>query len=126
MGLVGAVLYVKNFPRMKVFYQQMLGSQPVNTEWIDTWALFDTGSTRFSLHAIPTQIAQSIAISDPPEARESSPVKLIFAVGNVPEERKRLEAMGITIVQRLWQNAAEECDGVDPEGNIFQISSARQ
>jgi predicted enzyme related to lactoylglutathione lyase len=50
-------------------------------------------------------------------------VKLIFAVDDVPAERNRLEALGIAILQRPWQNAADECEGIDPEGNIFQISS---
>ena len=111
---------------MKDFYEQMLGAQPVNTEWIDSWALFDVGGARFALHAIPAEIARNIEISSPPKARETSPVKLIFAVDDVPAERSRLEAMGITLLQRPWQNAAEECEGIDPEGNIFQISSVRR
>lgn len=110
---------------MKGFYQQVLGVQPVHTEWMDSWALFDTGGTRFALHAIPVEIARDIELSSPPKPREASPVKLIFAVDDVPGERNRLEVMGITMVQRPWQNAAEECDGIDPEGNIFQISSIR-
>jgi catechol 2,3-dioxygenase-like lactoylglutathione lyase family enzyme len=119
------MIYVKDFPRMKEFYRQMLGAQLVNTEWTDTWALFDADGTRFALHAIPAEYARTIEISSPPKARETSPVKLIFAVDNVPAERNRLEAMGITMLQRPWQNAAEECEGVDPEGNVFQISAVR-
>lgn len=108
---------------MKNFYQQMLRAQPVNTDWTDVWALFEAGGARFALHAIPTEIARNIEISSPPEPRESSPVKLVFAVENVPEERKRLEALGIALFHRPWQNPARECEGVDPEGNIFQITS---
>jgi hypothetical protein len=103
----------------------MLSAEPVNTEWTDSWALFDTGGARFALHAIPAEIARNMEISSPPQWRETSPVKLIFAVDNVPAERNRLEAMGVTILRRPWQNAAEECEGVDPEGNIFQISSVQ-
>jgi hypothetical protein len=110
---------------MKEFYRQMLGAWPVNTEWTDTWALFDADGTRFALHAIPAEYARNIEISSPPKPRETGPVKLIFAVDNVPVERNRLEAMGITMLQRPWQNATEECEGVDPEGNIFQISAVR-
>ncbi len=110
---------------MKEFYRQMTGAQPVNTEWTDTWALFDTDGTRFALHAIPEEYARNIEISSPPKPRETSPVKLIFAVDNVPAERTRLVAMGITMLQRPWQNVAEQCEGLDPEGNIFQISAVR-
>jgi predicted enzyme related to lactoylglutathione lyase len=53
-------------------------------------------------------------------------VKLIFAVDDVPAERNRLEAMGIALLQRPWQKPSEACEGIDPEGNIFQISAVRQ
>jgi predicted enzyme related to lactoylglutathione lyase len=122
MRLECAVIYVKDFPRMKEFYGQMFRAQPVNTERADTWALFDAAGTRFALHAIPAEYAQDIEISSPPRAREMNPVKLIFAVDDVPAERTRLEAMGITILQRTWQNPSEACDGIDPEGNVFQLS----
>jgi predicted enzyme related to lactoylglutathione lyase len=125
MRLHCAMLYVKDFLRMKEFYQQMLGTPPVNTEWTDTWALFDVGGARFALHLIPPEHAASIQISSPPKARETDPVKLIFAVDDVLAERNRLQAMGITILQRPWQEPTEAFEGVDPEGNIFQISAVR-
>jgi len=125
MRLECAMLYVKDFPHMRKFYEQMLGTPPVNTEWTDTWALFDVGGARFALHAIPPEYARNIQISSPPKARETDPVKLIFAVDNVPAERNRLETMGITMLQRPWQEPTEACEGVDPEGNIFQISAVR-
>ena len=89
------------------------------------WALFDTEGTRVALHAIPAEHAGDIEISCPPQARESNPVKLIFAVDDVRSERARLEAMGVTMLPRPWQKPDEACDGVDPEGNIFQISAVR-
>lgn len=125
MRLAGAMIYVRDLARMKDFYQEMLGTQPLNTEWMDIRALFDAGGTRFALHAIPTEIAQTVEVSSPAKARESSPMKLIFAVDSVPEERKRLEAMGIKTLQQPWQKTSEVCEGVGPEGNIFQISSVR-
>jgi extradiol dioxygenase family protein len=125
MRLECAMLYVKDFPHMRDLYETMLGTRPVNTEWTDKWALFDLGGARFALHAIPQEYARKIQISSSPKARETEPVKLIFAVDNVPAERNRLEAMGITMLQRPWQDPTEACDAVDPEGNIFQISAAR-
>jgi hypothetical protein len=74
---------------------------------------------------IPTEYARNIEISSPSKARETSPVKLIFAVDNVPAERNRLEALGITMLQRPWQNATEQREGVDPEDDVFQISAVR-
>jgi predicted enzyme related to lactoylglutathione lyase len=112
------MLYVKDFPRMREFYGNLLQSQPINTEWTDTWALFDIGGTGFALHAIPGEHAQN---TTPPPRREESPVKLIFAVDDLAAEGARLQAMGVTMLQRSWQESAESCDCVDPEGNIFQI-----
>ena len=123
MRLACAVIYVRDFTRMRDLYRQILGVEPVDTQPRDTWALFDTGGTRLALHAIPAEIAQNIDVASPPKARESGPVKLIFAVDNVPAERRRLEAMGMTTLQRPWQGVDEACEVVDPEGNIFQISS---
>jgi hypothetical protein len=52
----------------------MLGVKPVNEKSVDEWAEFDTGSTRFALHAIPADIAKQIEISSPPRPREKDPV----------------------------------------------------
>jgi predicted enzyme related to lactoylglutathione lyase len=117
MTLACSMLYVKDFARMRDFYANVLQTQPINTKWTDTWALFDAGGTQFALHAEGTEP------SIPPSTRERSPIKLIFAVGDVPAERARLEAMGITTLQRSWQEPTESCECVDPEGNVFQIAA---
>ena len=122
MHLSGAVLYVKDLERMKRFYGEMLGSEPTNQSWADVWAVFDKGGIRFCLHAIPAALNVEIAI--PPELREDAPVKLMFEVEDVEAERERLESRGIQMIRRPWQKPGEACDGVDPEGNVFQILSS--
>jgi len=124
MHLNGAVLFVKDFPRMRDFYGDMLQARPINREATDSYALFTPNGGRFAIHAIPQEYARDIQIASPPQARERNPVKLIFAVEDVPSERARLAAMGVTMLQRSWQNPTEACDGVDPEGNVFQITSS--
>lgn len=109
------MLYVKDLARMREFYGRLFQTPPINTEWIDSWALFHVGGTKFALHAIPAEGMEASS------KREQSPVKLIFAVEDVSAERARLEAMGIAILQRSWQEPAESCDCADPEGNIFQL-----
>jgi predicted enzyme related to lactoylglutathione lyase len=123
MRLGCAMTYVKDFARMKEFYSKMLGTKPINKEWTDSWAEFDAEGARFALHAIPAEIAQGIEISTPPKPRERGSIKLIFRVEDVGAERARLESLGITVLNRPWQDPAESCEGIDPEGNIFQISS---
>ena len=116
-----AILYVKDLQRMKRFYSEMLGVQAANPDWTDAWATFDTGGARFSLHAIPAEIAKTIVIESPPTPREQQAVKLSFEVKDVESERARLESLGAQTVRRPWQKTGEACDAVDPEGNVFQI-----
>jgi predicted enzyme related to lactoylglutathione lyase len=115
------MLYVKDLARMREFYVGVLQTPPINTEWTDTWALFDAGGTKFALHAIPADHADGTELSSPTPKKSS--VKLVFAVGDVPAERLRLETTGVTTLQRSWQEPGESCDCVDPEGNIFQIAA---
>jgi catechol 2,3-dioxygenase-like lactoylglutathione lyase family enzyme len=119
MRLSHAMIYVKDLPRMVAFYTGTLGLKPIEETRLDNWVEFETGGARFSLHAIPAQIAAGIEISSPPKPRETSPVKLFFEVDDVAAERRKLEALGVQIIERPWGG----CDGVDPEGNIFEIDS---
>jgi catechol 2,3-dioxygenase-like lactoylglutathione lyase family enzyme len=123
MRLKSAMIYVRDLPRMRAFYGQMLEAKPVNSEWTDRYALFDAGGADFALHAIPGETAGRPETASPPRPRETSPVKLTFAVDDVRAERARLEGMGVAIIQRPWQEPDQACDGVDPEGNIFQITA---
>jgi predicted enzyme related to lactoylglutathione lyase len=115
MRLRGAMIYMKDLPRMQAFYRQMLRVAPADET--DGWVRFDAGGVSFALHAIPAHIASRIHIPSPPPPRETNPVKLIFEVDDVESTRARLEALGIATVQRPWGS----WDGVDPEGNIFQF-----
>ena len=124
MQLRSAILYVKDLKRMKVFYSEMLGTNPTNQNWADAWATFETGAAHFSLHAIPAEIAKSIVIDSPPTPREQHAVKLIFEVKDVESERARLESLGAKLLRRPWQKPGEACDAIDPEGNVFQICSS--
>jgi catechol 2,3-dioxygenase-like lactoylglutathione lyase family enzyme len=121
MRLNHAMIFVKDLPGMTTFYSSALELQPIEETRLDNWLEFDTGGARFSLHAIPVDIASGIEISSPPRPREKNPVKLFFEVDDLASERQRLEAMGVTIIERPW--GAVEC--VDPEGNIFQINAKR-
>jgi predicted enzyme related to lactoylglutathione lyase len=113
------MIYVKDLHRMAAFYGDILGLKLIDETRMDTWVEFEAGAAQFALHAIPPQIAHQIQTSSPPQPREKNPVKLIFEVENLVSERRRLEALGVTIVQRPWGTF----DGIDPEGNIFQIYS---
>ena len=104
---------------MADFYGNVLGLAPIEETRIDSWVEFDAGGARLALHAIPDPLASRIEISSPPRAREENPVKLAFLVDDVEREQARMAALGIELVRKPWG----ACEGVDPEGNIFQICS---
>jgi len=119
MRLNRAMIYVKDLNRMTTFYAETLGLKLVEETRTENWVEFEAGATKFSLHAIPSETADQIEVSSPPRPRERNPVKLSFEVDDVASERKRLESLGVTVVQRPWG----AYDGIDPEGNIFGIYS---
>jgi catechol 2,3-dioxygenase-like lactoylglutathione lyase family enzyme len=114
------MIFVKDLARMTTFYRDTLGLKPIEGTRLENWVEFDTGSTRFALHAIPPEIAQRIEIATPPQPREKNPVKLSFEVEDAASERRRLEALGVPLVERPWG----AYDGIDPEGNVFGIDSS--
>ncbi len=106
---------------MTAFYRDALGLAPLPERAQPGWVELDAGGVTVALHAIPEAIAASIAVGDPPLARESAPIKLVFAVDDVAAARARLAASGAVMGDvRSWG----ACDGVDPEGNVFQIAAA--
>ena len=113
MRLNGAMIYVKDLPRMVAFYEMSLGLKPIKETRMDTWVEFDAGGSCFALHAIPAPIASQIEVSSPPQPRESNPVKLIFEVEDLEMEVNRLTALGLSILQRPWGTF----DGIDPEAS---------
>ena len=122
MQFHGAMLFVRDLPRMTSFYADVLGLQVIDETRMDTWVEFETGSTRFSLHAIPAEIVARIGPSpSPPKPRESSPTRLDFSVADIESERARLESLGVPILVRPWGSY----DAVDPEGNVFGLRPFR-
>ena len=115
------MIYVKDLDRMAAFYGNTLGLKPIEETRMENWVEFEAGTTKFALHAIPSEIAGQIEISSPPRPRAGNPVKLSFEVDDVASERQRLESLGVPIVERPWGSY----DGIDPEGNIFGIYSTR-
>jgi len=122
MRLTRAMIFVKDLPRMTAFYGETLGLRAIQETRMDTYVEFDAGAASFALHAIPTHIAEQIKIVSPVQPRENNPVKLSFGVENIHSERKRLETLGVTILERPWGS----WDGVDPEGNVFGICPSPQ
>jgi predicted enzyme related to lactoylglutathione lyase len=110
------MLFVKDLPRMTIFYRDVLGLTVNEATRLPDWVEFG-GDAQFALHAIPATIAAGISIESPPRAREQGSTKLTFVVKDVEATLASIEAMGLTLLRRPW-GAVE---AVDPEGNVFAL-----
>jgi catechol 2,3-dioxygenase-like lactoylglutathione lyase family enzyme len=116
-----AMLFVVDLGRMEAFYRDVIGLRPIEATRHPDWVAFETqGGAPFSLHAIPARIAASIAVPSPAVPREQASCKLTFATGDLAAERKRLEDLGVMILDRPWG----DWDLVDPEGNVLGVRAA--
>jgi catechol 2,3-dioxygenase-like lactoylglutathione lyase family enzyme len=114
-----AILFVKRLEPMVSFYGDTLGLTLLKDGSSQSWAEFAAEGARLALHAIPAELAETIVVADPPRPREETPIKLVFWVDDVAAERTRLLSRGVVMLElRAWG----ACDGVDPEGNVFQIA----
>lgn len=118
MRLHSVLLFAKDLPRMSAFYGGSLGMIEVEGTSSDTYVEFHAGDARLALHAIPPEISSQFEVTSPPQPREDTPVKLIFAVDDLQAECERLRTLGVPFTLRPWGAA----DVIDPEGNIFQLS----
>ena len=113
MRLSGAMLFVVDLEMMTAFYRDVIGFAPIADTRLADWVEFDTGTTRFALHAIPTELG--VTASSTP--RETQSCKLILEIDNADSERDRLTSAGVTILPRPWGG----WDFADPEGNVFGV-----
>jgi predicted enzyme related to lactoylglutathione lyase len=118
MKLGMAMIFAKDMDRMTTFYRDGLGLQLLPGESSEGWTVFDADGTRLALHAIPAAIANAIVITDPPQPREDTPIKLVFHAPDLAAARARLVAHGAVMFEPRPSGAS---DGLDPEGNVFSL-----
>ncbi|MBR0775160.1 hypothetical protein JQ625_09980 [Bradyrhizobium diazoefficiens] len=125
-GLIGAVLYAKDLGRLAQFYAEVAG---IELQVIEKgFAVLGTKPSQFVIVRIPKRIADQISIEAPPEVREETPIKPVFAVEDIARARARAAALGgaVDAASREWEFEGEAvCDGHDPEGNVFQLRTSR-
>src|SRR6185295_15465044 len=94
-----AMIFAKDMTRMTAFYRDALGLTVVPDKASAEWVELDAGGARVALHLIPEKYAKDIQITTPPKARSENPIKIAV----------------------MFDPHAFGCDGLDPEGNVFQI-----
>lgn len=77
-----------------------------------------------TVHAVPAAIAASIGAATPDMRRGDAAIKLAFAVTDLALLRERVAKSGGLLgpPEREWSMPGMRAvDGVDPEGNVFQL-----
>jgi catechol 2,3-dioxygenase-like lactoylglutathione lyase family enzyme len=120
------VLFAKDLAAMARFYAGVAGLAVVASEA----DLIVLASARFELvlHALPPDVAASIAISRPPALRTEVPTKLVLPVASLAAARAAAPALGGALFPeaRAWEAMGfRACDGFDPEGNVLQFRERR-
>ena len=109
-GIRRVILFTTNFAVMRDFYRDKIGLEIVGEE--EGWADFDAGLIRLALHAGTSR-------------GNEGAFKLAFYCEDVEAGCAELTTRGVKMggITRFGQIAM--CDGHDPDGNRFQISSRR-
>ncbi len=118
-----AVLYVKDLEVMRAFYAACFGLSAVESGGLD-FCVLASDDWDLSLVVMPAAIAATLVITDPPQRREESPIKLAFEVASIEEVRLVVNAAGgrPDPAGSAWDfRSFRHLDCLDPEGNVVQL-----
>ncbi len=117
-----AVLYAKDISKVSNFYAKVAGLQVTHEE--QGHVVLESGVFQLVVVAVPRKFAPSIHITEPPQPRESTAIKLVFPVASITTARQVAQSHGGQLNQpeREWLfQGSRVCDGQDPEGNVVQF-----
>jgi predicted enzyme related to lactoylglutathione lyase len=117
------VLFAKDLDTLRRFYRDCLGLDEVSAD--AGFVVLGSHGAELALHAVPEEVAARIEIETPPEARENTPIKPVFAVDDIDELRERIPESGGLLRQTRSFGKRRLCDATDPEGNVFQLVDLR-
>ncbi|VWC16004.1 lactoylglutathione lyase [Burkholderia lata] len=115
------ILYVQDIASLKTFYQQYF-DLPVVEEIENEWVVLGAGTIELALHLAGPAFRHAV-----PAHAEASHVKFVFSIGqDIGAHRDRLSGSGVTVrdLKRYDGFAYTMYDGIDPEGNVFQVMQA--
>lgn len=119
------ILYVQDVALLKTFYQRYF-DLPVIEEIENDWVVLGAGAIELALHLAGPAFRHAVP-ADAEARAETSHVKFVFAIGqDIGAHRGRLAGDGVTVrdLKRYDGFAYTMYDGIDPEGNVFQVMQA--
>ena len=114
------ILYVQDVALLTAFYRQYFGL-PVVEAIDDEWAVLDAGTIELALHLAGPAFRRAATT---PARTDANNVKLVFSIGtDIDAHRERFVRDRVTVraLKRYDGFAYRMYDGVDPEGNVFQV-----
>ena len=102
------ILFTSHMEAMEAFYRVVLGLKIAGRE--DGWVDFDAGECHLALHAEGGK----------PGKR---PPKIVFHATDVAIARTALVKRGAKMGKVVSAKKFDMCNGTDPDGNPFQVSS---
>jgi len=121
----GAVIYAKDYKALANFYEMVAGL--THCEADGEYVLLEAPSFQLVILKIPERIAANITIEKPPRKRENTPIKLFLNVSSIENARKTAKGLGgeLNGAEKEWKfHGVKRCDGIDLEGNVFQLQEA--
>lgn len=106
------MLFIKDVPKVAAFYRDILGLEPVG-DITHEWAELLADGCAVALHHAPKPLSE----------RGSPSAKIVFGVRDVAAAKTLIESRGAKMGKISSFSGIDICDGLDPEGNLFQISS---
>lgn len=116
MRLAQLILFTGDVARLRAFYEHALGLTVI--EDAPGWVRLDAGGVVVALHALSGEPPVT-----KPVPRDDSYWKPCFHADDVPAAREALAAAGATMRQVVVFDSVMFCDGLDPDGNVFQITT---
>jgi len=108
LALKRIILFTSDMPRLAAFYRDVLGL-PVKIDE-PNYKEFDAGGCGIALHNGTSRVG-------------ARPPKLSFATENIAGARAALIARGAKLGEVISGPGLTRCEGKDPDGNPFQLSS---
>lgn len=111
MNVSRVIIFTHDVKRLSEFYRSNFGLDVAGEADAD-WTELSTGTCNIAFHKYREEI----------EGRDGW-IKIVFGSNNVAAERERLLGRGIKLSEIVEFGSIQLCDGRDPDGNWFQISS---
>ena len=119
---VHVVVYAKDMDNLGKFYEAALGLSVA--ERAPSYLILRGPGYELSVVSMPSEVAADIQIRSPPVPLEATPVKASFLVPSIEARRSVIAGAGgyLKPPEAVWDWRGQvHLDGVDPEGNVFQL-----